>query len=176
MLKDRFAELERRIRTAAEFLNRLKQENLALEMKYVEAQKQVAEMTDEMDQHRREQEEFANRVEDLLDHFKELPEDLEKSYRNGLTVVDGFEGGDELDRDFPSEAEGAPDDYLAQFKFGKSYEKKGLWEKAIEAYQQAIDIKPDFIDAIEHLAFLLEKLNREKEASPLWERVITLKK
>ena len=35
---------------------------------------------------------------------------------------------------------------------------------------------PDFVDAIEHLAFLLEKLNRDHEASPLWERILSLKK
>jgi hypothetical protein len=32
------------------------------------------------------------------------------------------------------------------------------------------------VDAIEHLAFLLEKLNRDNEASPLWERILSLKK
>jgi tetratricopeptide (TPR) repeat protein len=51
-----------------------------------------------------------------------------------------------------------------------------MYEKAILEYRKALKIDPDFVDAIEHLAFLLEKLNRDNEASPLWERILSLKK
>lgn len=176
MLKNRFAELERKIKAAAELINRLKQENIALEMKYAEAQKKVAELTDEMERYRREQEEFSNRMEELLDYFRELPEEMENGYDDGLTVVEHLATKEESAKESELEMEENLDNYLALFDLGKGYEKKGLWDKAIEAYRRAIDIKPDFVDAIEHLAFLLEKLNREKEASPLWERVISLKK
>jgi tetratricopeptide (TPR) repeat protein len=178
MLKDRFAQLERKIKAAAELINRLKQENMALEMKCAEAKKKIDELTDEMERHRREQEEFSNRIEDLMDHFKEFPDESEVDgdYPDGLTVVDGLETPEESEPEFELESEEDLDNYLTQFELGKSYEKKASWDRAIQAYRRAIDIKPDFIDAIEHLAFLLERLNREKEASPLWEKVISLRR
>jgi hypothetical protein len=51
-----------------------------------------------------------------------------------------------------------------------------MYEQAIQEYRKALQIDADFVDAIEHLAFLLEKLNRDHEASPLWERILSLKK
>ncbi len=174
MLKDRFGELEKRIKSASDIVNKLQQEKAELEMKYEEAQRKIAELTDEMDQHRRDEEEFTTRVEGLLDYFVEFPENVEDDQEGGLSVVEPFTVEDE--KELSLEADENLDNYMAQFELGRSYEKKGLWEKAIEAYHRAIDLKPDFVDAIEHLAFLLEKLSREKEASPLWEKVISLKK
>ena len=176
MLNDRFGELEKKIKSASDIINKLKQEKAELEMKYEEAQRKITELTDEMDQYRRDEEEFTIRVEGLLDYFVEFPENVEDDQGDGLSVVEPFTVEDDLEKELSLEANEDLDNYMAQFELGRSYEKKGLWEKAIEAYHRAIDLKPDFVDAIEHLAFLLEKLNREKEASPLWEKVISLKK
>ena len=69
-----------------------------------------------------------------------------------------------------------PAPHQAHFDRGVELERSGKYEAAIEAYRAALDTAPEFVDAIEHLAFLLEKLNREEEASPLWEKVLALKK
>ena len=69
-----------------------------------------------------------------------------------------------------------PTNVKALFELGHLYERQGMYEKAILEYRKALKIDPDFVDAIEHLAFLLEKLNRDNEASPLWERILSLKK
>lgn len=176
MLNERFRELEKRIKGAGELINRLKQEKMDLELRYAEAQKKIADLMDEMSVHKSEEEEFAGRVEELLEHFKEFPEEEEGGYEGALTLTKGFPAEDERGPGLILEPETDLDNYIAQFELGRRLEKKGLWDKAVEAYRRAIDVKPDYVDAVEHLAFLLEKLNREKEASPLWERVISLRK
>jgi tetratricopeptide (TPR) repeat protein len=138
--------------------------------------KKIEELTIEMDQRRREEEEFSDRIEELLNQFKDFPEEEGNGYQEGFTVIANAADYGDTEPELTLENERDLNDYLAQFEAGRAYEKKGLWNKAIEAYRRAIDVKPDFVDAIEHLAFLLEKLNREKEASPLWEKVISLKK
>jgi tetratricopeptide (TPR) repeat protein len=69
-----------------------------------------------------------------------------------------------------------PHNVKALFELGNTYERQGMYEQAIQEYRQALKLDPDFVDAIEHLAFLLEKLNRDHEASPLWERILSLKR
>jgi tetratricopeptide (TPR) repeat protein len=69
-----------------------------------------------------------------------------------------------------------PRNVKALFELGNVYERQGMYEQAIHEYRKVLGINPDFVDAIEHLAFLLEKLNRDTEASPLWERILSLKK
>ncbi len=69
-----------------------------------------------------------------------------------------------------------PTNVKALFELGNAYERQGMYEQAIQEYRKALAINVDFVDAIEHLAFLLEKLNRDHEASPLWERILSLKK
>jgi tetratricopeptide (TPR) repeat protein len=69
-----------------------------------------------------------------------------------------------------------PNNAEALFELGNLYERQGMYEQAIQEYRKVLNINPNFVDAIEHLAFLLEKLNRDHEASPLWERILSLKK
>jgi hypothetical protein len=48
---------------------------------------------------------------------------------------------------------------------------------AIEAFEQCLDVEPDFLPAVKNLAFLMERdIRRKKEAQPLWERVAKLEK
>ena len=61
-----------------------------------------------------------------------------------------------------------PEDY---FQLGKAYERRGQFEPAVEVYQQLLDADGNNLDVAQRLAFLLEKLNREDEAAPLWDRI-----
>ena len=45
------------------------------------------------------------------------------------------------------------------------YEQQGQYEPAIYAYQRALEIDGENLEAAQRLAFLLEKLNRDAEAS-----------
>lgn len=51
------------------------------------------------------------------------------------------------------------------YKRGVAFSKIGLYKEAIEAYNKAIEIKPDYHDAWSNKAFALRKLGRNKEAS-----------
>lgn len=79
-------------------------------------------------------------------------------------------------RDGVREASGDVEPHAEHFQRGVELENDGKYEEAIEAYRQALKTSPEFVDAIEHLAFLLEKLNREDEAAPFLEKVLALKK
>jgi tetratricopeptide (TPR) repeat protein len=54
---------------------------------------------------------------------------------------------------------------------GRLYEQQGQYEPAINAYQCALEVDGENLEAAQRLAFLLEKLNRDAEAAALWDRI-----
>jgi tetratricopeptide (TPR) repeat protein len=60
------------------------------------------------------------------------------------------------------------DDYA---HMGELHEQQGQFEQAIQSYRKALEVHPDNLDVAQQLAFLLEKLNRDAEASPLWDKI-----
>ena len=54
---------------------------------------------------------------------------------------------------------------------GMLYEQQGQYEPAIYAYQRALEMDGENLEAAQRLAFLLEKLNRDAEAAALWDRI-----
>ena len=74
-----------------------------------------------------------------------------------------------------AEAEAPPDEEPQTpedaFELGKAYERRGQFEPAVEVYQQLLEADGNNLDVAQRLAFLLEKLNREDEAAPLWDRI-----
>jgi tetratricopeptide (TPR) repeat protein len=65
-----------------------------------------------------------------------------------------------------------PEDY---FQLGLLYEQKGQLEQAISEYRRALEGDAEHLEAAQRLAFLLEKLNRDAEASPLWDKIWTMR-
>lgn len=53
-------------------------------------------------------------------------------------------------------------------------ESHGLYDAALAAYAEAQKVKPDFVPALIHNAWLLENMKRQAEALPLWKRVLEL--
>lgn len=53
-------------------------------------------------------------------------------------------------------------------------EAHGRYESALQAYAEAVNVKADFLPALVHQAWLLDKLERREEALPLWKKVLEL--
>ncbi|MBI4594772.1 MAG: cell division protein ZapB [Candidatus Tectomicrobia bacterium] len=160
MLKEKLDRLEQRVKEASELITQLRSEKEELENKYRETAKRNQELQSEMDYLKSIQDQFGLRLESICSHLDTVSDG---------TMTDAIAV-------YEKKIQHNANDYQACFNLGNIFEKKGFFDKAIEVYRKAIKIKPDFVSAIEHLAFLLEKLNREHEASPLWDKVLALKK
>ena len=57
---------------------------------------------------------------------------------------------------------------------GVQLEAHGRYETALRAYAEALKMKPDFLPALVHRAWLLEQTGRAEEALPLWKKVVEL--
>lgn len=169
MFPERFKELEEKILLIADLVAQLRQakqqlehDKAQLERQYQEAEKRIADLEDELKRVRAERPSNRPSTEALLQQLTAKQSDLPSQDQtlHRLTDVLGKE----------------PNNVNALFELGSIYERQGMYEQAIDEYRKVLKIDPDFVDAIEHLAFLLEKLNRDNEASPLWERILSLKK
>jgi tetratricopeptide (TPR) repeat protein len=160
MFPEKFHELEDKIRQTAESMAQLRQEKFQLEQKNQQAEQRIAELESEIKRLRAERQPTSVPTETLMQHLNTRPADAQEQALHRLTETLAKE----------------PQNVKALFELGNTYERQGMYEQAIQEYRQALKLDPDFVDAIEHLAFLLEKLNRDHEASPLWERILSLKR
>jgi tetratricopeptide (TPR) repeat protein len=165
MFPEKFQELEEKIRLTAELVSRLKLEKTQLERKHQEAEKRIAELEEEVRRLRTERHPISPTpvsptMDNLIHQLNARQGDVSDQTMHRLTEVLVKE----------------PNNAKALFELGNLYERQGMYEQAIQEYRKVLNINPNFVDAIEHLAFLLEKLNRDHEASPLWERILSLKK
>lgn len=165
MFPEKFQELEEKIRLTAELVSRLKLEKTQLERKHQEAEKRIAELEEEVKRLRTERHPtsptpVSPTMDNLIHQLNARQGDFPDQTMHRLTEVLVKE----------------PNNAKALFELGNLYERQGMYEQAIQEYRKVLNINPNFVDAIEHLAFLLEKLNRDHEASPLWERILSLKK
>lgn len=160
MFPEKFQELEEKIRLTAELVSQLRQEKLQLEQKQQEAERRIAELESDIKRLRTERPMTNPGVEAAIPHLSVRPSDHQDQTLSRLTET--------LIKE--------PHNVRALFELGNAYERQGMYEPAIEEYRKALKVDANFVDAIEHLAFLLEKLNRDHEASPLWERILSLKK
>ena len=159
MLPAKFQELEAKIRLTVEMVSRLKAEKLQLEQKHQEAEHRIADLELEVKRIRAERD-------------SSVPSG---NYRPQAGPPQGSPQDQAVHRLLESLVKD-PENVRALFELGRTYERQGVLEKAILEYRKALKIDPDFVEALEHLAFLLEKLNRDHEASPLWDRILSLKK
>jgi tetratricopeptide (TPR) repeat protein len=160
MFPEKFQELEDKIRLTAELIAQLRQAKLQLEQKHQEAEQRIAELEGEITRLRTERHTTSASMDTLIQQLNASPADSQDQALHRLTETLAKE----------------PNNVKALFELGNTYERQGMYEPAIQEYRKALTLDPNFVDAIEHLAFLLEKLNRDNEASPLWERILSLKK
>lgn len=57
---------------------------------------------------------------------------------------------------------------------GMQLEAHGRYESALRAYAEALKVRPDFLPALVHNAWLLEQTGSAEKALPLWKRVFEL--
>ena len=197
----KFQELEEKLRQTVELVVRLRHDRLQLARKHQEAEQRIAELEGEVKRLMAPRETPPPATDDLRDGLQLARKHQEAEQR--IAELEGEVKRLMAERQVMPPALGSllpspntsPDDHQGQtvhrllellskepanvtalFELGNIYERQGMYEKAILEYRKALNIDADFVDATEHLAFLLEKLNRDNEASPLWERILSLKK
>jgi tetratricopeptide (TPR) repeat protein len=200
---EKFQALEGKIQQTAALVAQLRAEKRHLERQHQAAEQRIVELEGEVKRLGAEREAIASTTDDLLERkqlerkyqeaaqrIAELEGEVKRLLAEQRVLPPSVEGllhpqdtrQDEHDPEGQTVHRLAellgkePTNVKALFELGHLYERQGMYEKAILEYRKALKIDPDFVDAIEHLAFLLEKLNRDNEASPLWERILSLKK
>jgi tetratricopeptide (TPR) repeat protein len=67
------------------------------------------------------------------------------------------------------------DNWLAQYNLGCSLRQEGRMQEAIGHYEQALRIKPDYVEAHDDLGVVLVHLDRVQEAMAQWEQALRIK-
>jgi tetratricopeptide (TPR) repeat protein len=73
---------------------------------------------------------------------------------------------------FAKTAEAAPNSYRALLGVGMAHQRHGRTQQAIEAYKKALEIKPDYADALSNLAGIYAQQRNIDEAARLLERAL----
>ena len=171
MSADKYALLEARIRQTASLVARLREENQLLVQENEQLCARIAELEEELQRARRPGAESAPNLDHLLEqldtlHQADSPPTVEK--------VEAYEPAtDGMPAEEPqAEEPQTEEDY---FHLGTTYERRGQFESAIQIYQHLLEADGNNLEVAQRLAFLLEKLNRDEEAAPLWDRIWTMR-
>ena len=158
---EKFEMLEARIRETAMLVTRLREEKQRVEQENAQLRAHIGELEQALDQ----AQEMGTRYAPNLDNLLQQLDSLHTGEDGGGVGVDAVAVAiDELQA---QEAKGA----VEYFELGRLYEQQNQFEPAIEAYQQTLRHDAQHLEAVQRLAFLLEKMNRDAEAAPLWDKV-----
>jgi tetratricopeptide (TPR) repeat protein len=160
MYAEKFELLEARIRETALLVSRLREEKRQLEQENEQLRERIDEIEEEL---RRSREDVANYAPNLDSILQQL-ETLQEGGESPMTSDPAMLAVQEL---LAKETKTAQD----HFQLGTLFEQKGQFEQAINEYQQTLEFEAENLEAAQRLAFLLEKLNRDAEASPLWDKI-----
>jgi len=159
MYAEKFELLEAKIRETAMLVSRLREEKRQLEWENEQLRARVTEL----EAHLQGPQQVPDRYEPDLDHL--------------LEQLDTLQQGEEPARGAPAPmapeepSEHDPTQVEDHVQRGRLYEQQGQYEPAIHAYQLALEVDGENLEAAQRLAFLLEKLNRDAEAAALWDRI-----
>ena len=159
MYDEKFELLEAKIRETAMLVSRLREEKRQLEWENEQLRTHIAELEAQL----QGSQQGADRYEPDLDYL--------------LEQLDTLQQGDEPPRTAPApiasqEPPGhEPPHVEDHVQRGMLYEQQGQYEPAITAYQRALELDGENLEAAQRLAFLLEKLNRDAEAAALWDKI-----
>lgn len=161
MYAEKFELLEAKIRETAMLMSRLREEKLQLEQENAQLRERVLELEEEARQSREDAASYAPNLDSLLQQLETLQE-----------------GGDGLSPSIDPVATSIQEllsketrDAHDHFQLGVLYEQKGQFEQAIGEYQRTLEFESENLEAAQRLAFLLEKLSRDAEAAPLWDKI-----
>jgi tetratricopeptide (TPR) repeat protein len=160
MYAEKFELLEAKIRETAMLVLRLREEKRQLEQE----NEQLRERLEEVEEKLRSAREDAARYVPNLDSLLQQLDTLQAGVESPPTLDPLTTSLHEL---MTKETKDAED----HFQLGTLYEQRGQFEQAISEYQRALEFDTENLEAAQRLAFLLEKLNRDAEASPLWDKI-----
>ena len=168
MSAEKYALLEARIRQTASLVARLREENQLLMQENEQLCGRIAELEEELQHARRPGAESAPNLDHLLEqldtlHQADSPPTVEKVEPEPEPATDDLAVEEPQAKEPQTE-----EDY---FNLGTTYERRGQFESAIQIYQQLLEADDNNLEVAQRLAFLLEKLNRDEEAAPLWDRI-----
>lgn len=176
MSYEKLKKLEEKVSEAAKILDKLRKEKAAFESRFNELQNELSTKEAELRAIRSQTDQFEPVIEALIKKLDGLSDGSAPLETKRAEAGKPAPKGKEPKAVGRASAQDQVAEYQAHFDLGNVYEEKGMYEEAINEYRKALAVNPDYVEAVEHLAFLLEKLNRENEAMPLWEKVMALKK
>ena len=173
MSAEKYALLEARIRQTASLVGQLRDENQQLVEENERLRERVAALEVEVQRGRQPGAESGPDLDQLLAQLDTLH--MAESQSPTIETTDTYKAGPATG-DPPAENEAEPHSEAPQtaedyFQLGKTHERRGQFEPAVEIYQQLLETDGNNLEVAQRLAFLLEKLNREEEAAPLWDRI-----
>lgn len=158
---EKFELLDAKIRETTLLVSRLSEEKRQVE----EENAQLRQRIDELESALREVEASASRYTPDIDSLLAQLDTLNNEAAGPVVEADPVEMA--ID-DVEAKANKTPDDY---YELGRLREQKSQYDHAIAAYQEGLRLDPQHLDAMQRLAFLLEKLNRDAEAAPWWDKI-----
>jgi len=159
MYAEKFELLEAKIRETAMLVSRLREEKRQLEWENEQLRARIAELEEQLQGSQR----GAERYVPHLDHLLEQLDTLQQGEETPQTALAPVAPQEPPERD--------PQDIEDHVQRGMLYEQQGQYEPAIYAYQLALEVDGENLEAAQRLAFLLEKLNRDAEAAALWDKI-----
>ena len=172
MSAEKYALLEARIRQTASLVARLREENQQLVQENEQLYERIAELEEKLQHARRPGTESVPNLDHLLDQLDTLHQADSPRTAGTEETYEPEPATDDLAAEEPQEEPQTEEDY---FQLGTTYEQRGQFESAIQIYQQLLEADANNLEVAQRLAFLLEKLNRDAEAAPLWDRIWTLR-
>ncbi len=161
MYAEKFELLEAKIRETTMLVSRLREEKRQIEQENEQLRERIFELEEEVRRSREDAASYVPNLDNLLQQLETLHEGDDGSQDLGDPLAMAIQ---ELLGKEPRHA----DDH---FQLGTLYEQKGQFEQAINEYQRTLEFESENLDAAQRLAFLLEKLNRDAEAAPLWDKI-----
>jgi Flp pilus assembly protein TadD len=160
MYAEKFELLEAKIRETALLVSRLREEKRQLEQENEQLRERLYELEEEMRRSHDDSSRYVPNLDSLL-------QQLETLHTDGM----GGQESDPVSTALQELLGKEPKNAEEHFQLGTLLEQKGQFEQAITAYQRTLDVDAHNLEAAQRLAFLLEKLNRDAEASPLWDKI-----
>jgi Flp pilus assembly protein TadD len=160
MYAEKFELLEAKIRETAMLVSRLREEKRQLEQENEQLRERLYALEEEARRSRNDSSQYVPNLDSLL-------QQLETLHTDGNSVQES----DPVSAALQELLEKEPKNAEEHFQLGTLLEQKGQFEQAITAYQRTMDFDAHNLEAAQRLAFLLEKLNRDAEASPLWDKI-----
>jgi len=159
MYAEKFELLEAKIRETAMLVSRLREEKRQLEWENEQLRARLAELEEQLQRSQGVEERYVPSLDSLLHQLDTLQQGEENPRATPPPVAAPEAPGPE------------PRDIEDPIQRGILCEQQGQYEQAINAYQHALEVDGENIEAAQRLAFLLEKLNRDAEAAALWDKI-----